>query len=327
MQGFETNCWDRCTFSTPAMGRPASIKIRHDNSGNRPGWHLGAVALRNLQSNEVSVFIADRWLAVDEADKRTEANIGRSQFGWRRYIPPYSDIHVWNHETVGSSKASAKANASTGMVGVYSDAWVGGSKAQAAVGVSFSAPAAEKVFVRYEIVYTGGSVNSFLASFSELNCYRLANQGSATFHIQSAFSGSTVADKVISLAGMVGSAGTSTVYQALEVLGTLNDIYNLLSALDQLRTAGNAKTLSDTYVFNATAGANKFRVGFESIATALATGSSMIITAGQVRSIEMVGGIDASVSAFPTLAPPSSSTPKENSGVPGSGPGRVITPK
>lgn len=47
------------------------IKIRHDNTGAAPGWHLDHIEIRcKSKPGPLNVFECKRWLAVNEEDKQ-----------------------------------------------------------------------------------------------------------------------------------------------------------------------------------------------------------------------------------------------------------------
>ncbi|MFE1764236.1 PLAT/LH2 domain-containing protein [Streptomyces angustmyceticus] len=69
---FESGKTDRFTLGLRDLGRLKSIKIRHDNSGKKPGWYLNKVTIDGNAS-----FSAYRWLAKDEDDHRTWVKLPR----------------------------------------------------------------------------------------------------------------------------------------------------------------------------------------------------------------------------------------------------------
>ncbi|XP_006891751.1 PREDICTED: lipoxygenase homology domain-containing protein 1 isoform X2 [Elephantulus edwardii] len=58
------------TFTVPAMdlGPLTKIRIRHDNSGNRPGWFLDRIDITDMNNEITYYFPCQRWLAVEEDD-------------------------------------------------------------------------------------------------------------------------------------------------------------------------------------------------------------------------------------------------------------------
>jgi len=61
------------------VGEVHKILIGHDNKGFGPGWFLGKVFVRNLARDVQWRFIANRWLATDEGDKRTSVELLQSK--------------------------------------------------------------------------------------------------------------------------------------------------------------------------------------------------------------------------------------------------------
>lgn len=44
------------------------IRIRHDNTGKKPGWFLSMVVLEDIETHREVTFPFNRWLAADEDD-------------------------------------------------------------------------------------------------------------------------------------------------------------------------------------------------------------------------------------------------------------------
>ncbi|MHC5905582.1 PLAT/LH2 domain-containing protein [Streptomyces sp. S6] len=73
---FERGKTDRFTLGLPDVGRVQRINIRHDNSGEKPGWYLNKVTID--VNGDHPKFPCNRWLATDEDDKKTEVNLSRA---------------------------------------------------------------------------------------------------------------------------------------------------------------------------------------------------------------------------------------------------------
>ena len=43
-------------------------RIWHDNSGKSPSWYFGRMQVTDLQTDDRSFFLCDRWLAVEADD-------------------------------------------------------------------------------------------------------------------------------------------------------------------------------------------------------------------------------------------------------------------
>jgi len=52
-----------------SIGHLHSLRVRHDNSGDGPGWYIDAIQVYDQGTGATSVFPADRWLADDEGDR------------------------------------------------------------------------------------------------------------------------------------------------------------------------------------------------------------------------------------------------------------------
>lgn len=286
---FENSSWDTFRLTSPTVsnyGTLQKLQIKHDNKNNRPGWFLGAVVVFNRSTGEQAVFYANRWLATDEGDKKIDITLDKSQAVYYAYKAPYELSYPWQHETVGVSKGKAWGNKSSGALGIYCDAWAGGSVAASDMGVSFYTSSPNAVFVRSRIIYTGGTATYALASFADLYVVRNYNGTEYKRAISHAFSGPVVIDKVIGLAGIAAGAGG---IEALEQLCTIYDAINLLSNLETLANAQNASRIVDTFSFNSTNGRNTVRIGMRGDASGVVTGSGFVIVGGAIASIEIVG--------------------------------------
>ena len=66
---FENGKTDTFTFDSRNLGDLKGVLIRHDNSGNKPGWFLDRIQVFNdSELNGAWTFPCNRWLAVDEDD-------------------------------------------------------------------------------------------------------------------------------------------------------------------------------------------------------------------------------------------------------------------
>lgn len=59
-----------CPDAPRPLGKPQYLRVWHDNSGEGrySSWHLAFVSVRDLQTDEKTTFIANRWLAIDRDD-------------------------------------------------------------------------------------------------------------------------------------------------------------------------------------------------------------------------------------------------------------------
>uniref|UniRef100_A0A8C6IN28 Lipoxygenase homology domain-containing protein 1 n=1 Tax=Mus spicilegus TaxID=10103 RepID=A0A8C6IN28_MUSSI len=59
---------DTFTIYAIDLGTLTKIRIRHDNTGNRPGWFLDRVDITDMNNETTYYFPCQRWLAVEEDD-------------------------------------------------------------------------------------------------------------------------------------------------------------------------------------------------------------------------------------------------------------------
>uniref|UniRef100_A0A8C7A0W2 Lipoxygenase homology PLAT domains 1 n=1 Tax=Neovison vison TaxID=452646 RepID=A0A8C7A0W2_NEOVI len=59
---------DTFTIYAIDLGPLTKIRIRHDNSGNRPGWFLDRIDITDMNNEITYYFPCQRWLAVEEED-------------------------------------------------------------------------------------------------------------------------------------------------------------------------------------------------------------------------------------------------------------------
>ncbi|MEE1752836.1 PLAT/LH2 domain-containing protein [Streptomyces sp. SP18CS02] len=73
---FERGKVDHFTLDLSDVGPVERIHVRHDNSGDKPGWYLERVTVD--VDGDHAEFPCDRWLAKDEDDHRTEVELKRA---------------------------------------------------------------------------------------------------------------------------------------------------------------------------------------------------------------------------------------------------------
>ncbi|XP_030598877.1 lipoxygenase homology domain-containing protein 1 [Archocentrus centrarchus] len=90
---FERGSVDKFTIEAVDLGQIFRIKIRHDNSMVSPDWYLDQVEVVDVDTEEVFLFLCERWLSRKREDRRIE-----------RYF------YVKGYEGVRESLASKKKN-------------------------------------------------------------------------------------------------------------------------------------------------------------------------------------------------------------------------
>ncbi|XP_069998872.1 polycystin-1-like protein 2 [Penaeus vannamei] len=65
------------------LGKPQYLRVWHDNSGKGcySSWQLAFVSVRDLQTEEKTTFIANRWLAIDKDDGQIDLTLTAANLG------------------------------------------------------------------------------------------------------------------------------------------------------------------------------------------------------------------------------------------------------
>ncbi|KAJ8339353.1 hypothetical protein SKAU_G00361390 [Synaphobranchus kaupii] len=69
---FERGSVDKFTIEAVDLGQVFKIKIRHDNSMISPDWYVDQVEVVDVETEEVYLFLCERWLSKKKEDKRIE---------------------------------------------------------------------------------------------------------------------------------------------------------------------------------------------------------------------------------------------------------------
>ena len=72
---FESGQADAFVVELKNVGKMEKLRIGHDDSGFKSGWHLEKVVVRTMISeaeSEETEFVANRWLASDEGNVNKE---------------------------------------------------------------------------------------------------------------------------------------------------------------------------------------------------------------------------------------------------------------
>ncbi len=76
---FEANDTDMFNIEMQDIGAIKAVRIRHDNSGSRPGWFLNKIVIHNNdQPGNEWTFPCYNWLAVDEGDHQIDRVLTRA---------------------------------------------------------------------------------------------------------------------------------------------------------------------------------------------------------------------------------------------------------
>ncbi|XP_070707153.1 lipoxygenase homology domain-containing protein 1 [Pempheris klunzingeri] len=69
---FERGSVDKFTMEAVDLGQVYKIKIRHDNSMVSPDWYLDQVEVLDVDTEEVFLFLCERWLSRKREDRRIQ---------------------------------------------------------------------------------------------------------------------------------------------------------------------------------------------------------------------------------------------------------------
>ena len=87
-----------------SLGPLFKVRVWHDNSGESPGWFLQDVVVTEVKSRQKWHFIANRWLAVEKADRQVDVEITTSNtkeasrfknLFYSRASKKLADGHLW----------------------------------------------------------------------------------------------------------------------------------------------------------------------------------------------------------------------------------------
>lgn len=60
------------------LGDLTHVRIRHDNTGNKPGWFLDFITVHEENGDRWWYFPCNRWLAIDEDDSLIDRTLDRN---------------------------------------------------------------------------------------------------------------------------------------------------------------------------------------------------------------------------------------------------------
>uniref|UniRef100_A0A3B3V653 Lipoxygenase homology PLAT domains 1 n=1 Tax=Poecilia latipinna TaxID=48699 RepID=A0A3B3V653_9TELE len=96
---FERGSVDKFTIEAVDLGQVFKIKIRHDNSMVSPDWYLDQVEVFDLDTEEVYLFLCERWLSRKREDRLIE------RVFYVKVTDKYSHIH---HDLILRSVTSSR---------------------------------------------------------------------------------------------------------------------------------------------------------------------------------------------------------------------------
>ncbi|XP_029915187.1 lipoxygenase homology domain-containing protein 1 [Myripristis murdjan] len=85
---FERGEVDKFTIEAVDLGQVYKIRIRHDNSMIGADWYLDQVEVLDLETEEVYMFLCERWLSTKKEDKRIERTFFVKGYEGERHSDP-----------------------------------------------------------------------------------------------------------------------------------------------------------------------------------------------------------------------------------------------
>lgn len=79
------------------LGQVFKIRIRHDHSGVGADWYLDQVEVVDVETEEVYMFLCERWLAKNKEDKRIERTFFVKVMEALRLILSFSQTQTQKH--------------------------------------------------------------------------------------------------------------------------------------------------------------------------------------------------------------------------------------
>uniref|UniRef100_A0A4W3HXD2 Lipoxygenase homology PLAT domains 1 n=1 Tax=Callorhinchus milii TaxID=7868 RepID=A0A4W3HXD2_CALMI len=114
---FERGQVDTFTMEAVDLGQIYKIRIRHDNTLASAEWYLEQVEVVDENTEEVSVFLCERWLSRTREDKRIDRVL---------YIKVHHSIHhcLWDAAVLRDLDLSRRVTAGTREAGTMSRAFI-----------------------------------------------------------------------------------------------------------------------------------------------------------------------------------------------------------
>ncbi|XP_053277048.1 lipoxygenase homology domain-containing protein 1 [Pleuronectes platessa] len=89
---FERGAVDKFSIEAVDLGQVFKIRIRHDNSMMGAEWYLDQVEVLDLETEEVYMFLCERWLSRKREDKRIERTFFVKGYEGERSTDPFSKM-------------------------------------------------------------------------------------------------------------------------------------------------------------------------------------------------------------------------------------------
>ncbi|XP_060927887.1 lipoxygenase homology domain-containing protein 1 [Limanda limanda] len=89
---FERGAVDKFSIEAVDLGQVFKIHIRHDNSMMGADWYLDQVEVHDLETEEVYMFLCERWLSRKREDKRIERTFFVKGYEGERSTDPFTKM-------------------------------------------------------------------------------------------------------------------------------------------------------------------------------------------------------------------------------------------
>ncbi|XP_019387226.1 PREDICTED: lipoxygenase homology domain-containing protein 1 [Crocodylus porosus] len=108
MNKFERGQEDVFTLQAVDLGLVYKIKIRHDNAMLNPEWYLDKVEITDEDTEEVFVFLCERWLSKKKEDKQIERILYEQNYEGKRGSLDDADLSLSSQDSNANMKETKK---------------------------------------------------------------------------------------------------------------------------------------------------------------------------------------------------------------------------
>jgi len=207
------------------------------------------------------------------------------------FTPPYDNSYCWGDGTNLADEHTESTNKYSGAIGVFAHGFVGGATSEALQIINFYTGREKELSVEVNILYIGGTATIGLGSFAGTEkVWRIDEWDN--YHrkyIDFWLDWDVVVGKIISLISLLSGYAPGNIKEAIEIISTIHDFYELYNALVDLYHAGDAKLVRINFDFTAEKGYHTLWLGLRATASGCVTGYGCAVMAGQVVNITVHG--------------------------------------
>jgi subtilase family serine protease len=213
---------------------------------------------------------------------------------------PYTDIGgaaEWKTD-VGLAQATARANASTGYMGVFGKGFIGGASSEAGLWAKIYVPKKMRLRGIAKIRYMGG-ISGF--GYAECSGFKFKWRVNGKKHEKPMQGGVTkewVAEKTYEVASLAtamieipeGYRTIKTIYDLMDMLGNIRDAQDFILVVNEIATIlDGAKNETISFDFAAKKGWNDIEIATQGGASGVVTGSAMYMVIGYLEELRIDG--------------------------------------